>query len=356
MFHEWKLPQENQEKTCPPAPRKNLPSAQNSRLRRFVFTLNNYSQEEYLYLTTQFLPKVKWIVIGKETGESGTPHLQGACILVRQTRFSTLKTLPGLNRCHIEPMMGSPASSLAYCTKQDSTAFVYGETPEPGKRNDLSQVVQRIHDGESLKDLAVDEMGGMAIVKFHRGLTVLRSMVRKGRNPNRPPCVIWVHGPTGVGKTKTVFSTALKYTKDNIDDIWMSCGSLQWFDGYDGQSIVIFDDIRSKDVSSFSFLLRITDRYPIRVPFKGGFVEWSPKLIFFTCPHSPSECFATRNVHKPEDIRQLLRRITLVTEYPEIGESEEELVRQRLLEVTIEGSQVFEEDQSTIVSEESDKE
>lgn len=36
-------------------------------------------------------------------------------------------------------------------------------------------------------------------------------------------------------------------------------------------------------------LLRILDRYEIRVPIKGSHAWWNPVLIFITCPRLPSE-------------------------------------------------------------------
>lgn len=47
------------------------------RVSRVVFTLNNWTDEEYSYLTKEFAPKCRWMVIGKEIGENGTKHLQG---------------------------------------------------------------------------------------------------------------------------------------------------------------------------------------------------------------------------------------------------------------------------------------
>lgn len=52
------------------------------RVSRIVFTLNNWTQPEYEFLTQTFAPQVTWMVIGKETGESGTQHLQGMYPLV----------------------------------------------------------------------------------------------------------------------------------------------------------------------------------------------------------------------------------------------------------------------------------
>lgn len=171
-----------------------------TRLRRFVFTLNNWTQAEYDSLTVEFAPTTTWMIIGKETGENGTPHLQGACILGTQCSFSKLKTWIGLKRAHIESMRGSPEDSRAYCTKEDLAAFECGTLPSPGKRNDLRQAIGRVLGGESVRNLARDEDGAVAVAKFYKGLTVVRSLNIPQRT--EPPKVFWFWGPTGVGKTR----------------------------------------------------------------------------------------------------------------------------------------------------------
>lgn len=293
-------------------------SQSGQRLRRFVFTLNNWTQEEWTYLTEVFPKMTAWLIIGKETGANGTPHLQGACILGSQWSFSKIKTLIGFNRAHIERMNGKPEDSRAYCTKEDSNAFETGTLGSTsgttqGKRNDLAIVVERIRGGESLKDLTQDDSGGMAVVKWHKGLTILRSLTRKART--NKPFVLWMFGQTGTGKTRCAFELGRALSRDGFDgDIWVSSGTLRWFDGYDGQSVVIFDDFRAKQVPSFAFFLRLLDRYPLEVEFKGGFVGWNPAVIICTCPYDVDECFRTRKEHVPEDIAQLNRRIDKVVE------------------------------------------
>jgi len=276
------------------------------RISRFVFTLPNWTQEEYEKITSI---ECKWMVVGKEVSpETGTPHLQGACILGKQMAFSTLKTLIG-SRCHIEHMRGKPESSLSYCSKEDLNPFVKGTLPTPGKRNDIHIAAERIVAGESVRDLAHDtEVGAVAIVKYYKGLTVLRSLVQPVRTS--APNVIWLYGPTGTGKTRCALESGRRLSGSD-SDVWISSGSLRWFDGYDGQPVALLDDFRSKDVR-FAFFLRLLDRYPMSVEFKGGFVNWIPSTIFITCPYDPVECFATRNQYKPEDIKQLQRRIKKV--------------------------------------------
>lgn len=279
------------------------------RVTRVVFTLNNYTDAEYKWFTEDFAPTTKWIIIGKERGENETPHLQGACILGTRMSFSGVKTLLGFKRAHFESMRGKPEDSRVYCSKQDLQPFEMGTLPTPGKRTDVQNAVSRIQGGESIRSLAGDEEGGVAIVKFHRGLTILRGLCRPPRT--EPPRIFWFFGPTGTGKTRCAFELGrLLCASSGIpDDIWISAGGLRWFNGYDGQSVAIFDDFRNKHVASFAYLLRLLDRYPMDVEFKGGFANWAPKWIFITCPYSPLRAFEKRNEHVPEDIQQLYRRI-----------------------------------------------
>lgn len=303
------------------------------RLRRFVFTLNNWSQEEYDYLTQSFAPTVKWIVIGKETGANGTPHLQGACVIGKQMAFSTLKTLTGFSRAHIEPMCGAPSESLIYCTKEDPQPFLYGQLPEPGKRSDVADVVSRVLGGASIRDIARDPVSASVFVKFSRGITALRSETINHRT--EPPIVIWLSGPTGTGKTRTAYEVGLELS-GGPDGVWLSSGGLRWFDQYEGQPVAIFDDFRAKHVSRFDYLLRLLDRYPVSVEYKGGWFKWVAKYIFITCPYDVDTCFSKRKEHMPEDIAQLHRRIN--SEYSleaEITDSQRDQLRRNILQTCI---------------------
>jgi len=282
-----------------------------SRVSRITFTLNNWTQAEYDDLVAR-APTFKWIIIGKETGEQGTPHLQGAIVFGGQVSFSTLKLWPGLHRAHIEPMVKDPHFSLVYCSKEDTAPFIAGELPEPGKRSDVAAAVERIKAGESLRDLAAGD-NGVAVVKFSKGLTVLRSLLSRPRDPASPPEVYWIYGETGNEKTRSCFELGNRLFAGSV---WLSSGNLRWFDGYDGQRVAILDDFRSKGVQ-FNFLLRLLDRYPMSVEFKGGFVNWNPEIIFITTSKSILDTFETRLAHRAEDVRQLERRITKSFGFPE---------------------------------------
>jgi len=278
------------------------------RIRRFVFTLNNYTDEEVEQIKTL---SCTWLIFGKEVAPStGTPHLQGACVIGRQVAFSQVKTWPGFARSNLQVMCGTPQQCRVYCSKEDPDFYETGVIPlDNGKQTTLTAVVARVRAGESLADLARDEEGGVCVVKFSKGLTVLRSCLVPPRT--QPPTVIWLHGPTGAGKTREAVNFAEKHFGQF--NFWISSGGLRWFDGYDGHKVAIFDDFRPKHVSHFSFLLRLLDRYPVQVEIKGAFIQWVPHYIFITAPGDARE---TWSYSTPENLAQLERRITHSFEIP----------------------------------------
>lgn len=70
----------------------NLRTDLDDRRRRWAFTLNNWTEEEYDTLTQYFLKRKALYIIGKEIGEEcGTPHLQGYFEVKNAVAFKMLK-------------------------------------------------------------------------------------------------------------------------------------------------------------------------------------------------------------------------------------------------------------------------
>lgn len=262
------------------------------RLRNFVFTLNNYNMEDVNSILTSEL--FAYVIIGKEVGEKGTPHLQGYAELKKQTAFNTIKEI--WNGMHIEPRRGSQLQAIDYC-KKDKDFLEAGVMKKQGSRSDIHSIKEIVFSGGSIMDI-VDESNSYQALRAGQLLLSFRPFPKK----DYPKLVHWFHGSTGTGKTRQ----AIELSGDNY---WISGENLKWFDGYIGQENVIIDDFR-KDFCTFHYLLRLLDRYPLRVPIKGGFVEWHPLNIYITSCFEPSLVYNTR-----EDVGQLLRRIDVIKEF-----------------------------------------
>lgn len=86
-----------------------------SKGRNYCFTVNNWTEEELEQMTRGFeVSGCKW-VIGKEVGESGTKHLQGAVFYKNPRSFEAVKK--ELPRAHIEKCKGTWEQNYEYCTK-----------------------------------------------------------------------------------------------------------------------------------------------------------------------------------------------------------------------------------------------
>lgn len=274
-----------------------------SKHRNWVFTLNNYNQDE-LDTLRQLHSRggFKYIAFQPEQGESETKHLQGVLVCTNPRALNGLRTL--LGRAHWEPMRGTLQQARDYCSKEetrDANAGFgfseFGDIPagagEPGARTDLSAVVQNVKLGKSAKQIF--ETDGETFVKYFKGIERAIGFYEPRRDFKTT--VHWFYGATGTGKTRTAFELApLAYFKSPAN---------HWWDGYEGQEEVIVDDYRA-DFCKFSQLLRLFDRYPLSVEVKGGTRQFLARHIYITCPKHPREMWNNRT---DEDIAQLMRRI-----------------------------------------------
>lgn len=105
-----------------------LPNS-NFQKKHYCFTYNNY--DKYEPSVPEFCNKLKAIckkyVFQQETGESGTPHLQGYCELLKKDRITGLKKKLGDKIRWSET--NNIDASIAYCQKEDTRTgdiFKYG--------------------------------------------------------------------------------------------------------------------------------------------------------------------------------------------------------------------------------------
>jgi len=63
--------------------------------KHFVFTLNNYTEDEIKQLSETVPTHFHYICWGKEKGENETPHLQGYFNSIKKHRITAIKKIPG---------------------------------------------------------------------------------------------------------------------------------------------------------------------------------------------------------------------------------------------------------------------
>lgn len=265
-----------------------------TQLHSFVFTVNNYTDDD-IGIIHGSLDNFSYLIYGKEVGESGTPHLQGYAELNKKKTLNALKKI--FPRAHIESRNGTARQASDYCCKDDKESFIYGEISQQGKRTDLENVANAIlKEKKKVKDVAM--IHPVPYIKFHKGIEKLRNMVIEPRT--EAPNVIVIYGASGLGKTKYFFDN---YKEDTY--VWQPHQG-HWFDGYDGNHNVLFDEFRGQ--LQFTMLLNLLDRYETKVQYKGGMAQFVGQNIIITSPCHPRCWYPNLN----ERMEQLYRRITKI--------------------------------------------
>lgn len=105
------------------------------------------------------------------------------------------------------------------------------------------------------------------VIKYHKGLQYALTLLSKPRDPRVAPSIEVYWGESGTGKTRKAITDnpgAYMVTKPNGNGVI-------WFDGYEGQEVMILDEFYGW--IQYDLLLRLLDRYPLKLQIKGGTVE-----------------------------------------------------------------------------------
>jgi len=127
------------------------------------FTFNNYTQETLLKARGAVgQAGIKYIAWGIETGEAGTPHMQGY-IQANQDKYARLMKVIG--SCHMEKQKGDSKQALDYC-KKDGDFVEFGtyehiESPKKrqGQRVDHDKVKELVKQGKTYQEIVEADFG-----------------------------------------------------------------------------------------------------------------------------------------------------------------------------------------------------
>lgn len=273
------------------APEPAPPAAAAQSHRSWIFTLNNYTENECQIIC---LWECNKICVTKEVGDGGTPHLQGFVTWKRTMRFTGVSKL--LPRAHWEVAL---VADWNYNLKGDSIVLKCADYTAPGKRNDVITAYEYLAAKKSRVDFVREQRPGYQTLKLYE----LAEGVLEGPRPIAPISVRWYYGASGSGKTRAAY--------DEFPDLY-AVPCYKWWNGYNGQDVVLIDDFRP-DWCRFSDLLRLLDIYPVMVEFKGGMRHLQARTIIVTCPLHPETAF--QDIEEEEELRQLGRRITEIRRF-----------------------------------------
>ncbi len=251
-----------------------------------------------------------WQVESGSNGVEGKDgiHLQGHTYFRHPIGLRGVKERLCCNWVHLKRCTSAEETknSIAYAKKVETRVegpFEVGDEPamQPGRRSDLSTVANLIKDGASLKRVAREFPD--TYVRNYRGLAALQALLH-------PPVeregvmvtVLW--GSTGTGKTTRAWKKYPEaYGKRNGE----------WWDGYHGQKVIIWDEFDPGKWTSMDFCVMI-DCFPQLVPVKGGFVKMDAEMFVFTSNQNPEGWVFKNGFANSEQLAAVARRLSNVVE------------------------------------------
>lgn len=251
-----------------------------SRKRDWVFTLNNWTEEEYGGII-QAIEQAKYGIVGKEVGEEGTPHLQGYIYFKNAKTFAACKTALGTQRVYLAWAKGNSLQNRVYCSKQGDF-YEHGDRPLTQEEKGVKGLARYEEALQAAKEGRVEDIPADMLTRYYS--TYKRVAVDYARHTEFEDDVtgIWWWGEPGTGKS---FKARQDYPNAYIKN------SNKWWDGYRPleHDSAIIDDF---DCAGLGHLLKIwADRYPFVAEVKCGTLFIRPKKIIVTSNYTIDEIF-----------------------------------------------------------------
>jgi len=260
------------------------------RSRGYCFTINNPTQIDDDNVDI-LVTKAIYVIVGKEVGESGTPHYQGYAWFQNALTFATVQRI--LTRAHIEKAKAGPTENIAYCKKENNFQEWGNPPSDTNQKRKWTEILQMARAGK-LKE--IEEQWPHIFLRYYKTLATLvqpQHLILPSLENE------WWYGPTGLGKSKELHEKYPGFYDKTLN---------KWWDGYRMEDVVVIEEWSPKNEITTSFLKRWADHYPFTAEIKGGVMTGiRPKKIIVTSNFTMEECFL-----KSEDLLPLKRRFKVV--------------------------------------------
>ncbi len=228
------------------------------------------------------------IGMSTEVGHRGTPHIQGF-VQYKAKRVSRSRAKSSLNcpRGHFATAKGTAMQNLQYISKDSRDGkwpqlgmplpkdripshyklYEFGTPRKQGERSDMIKLRNLLKAGRSYRSLIQDDEQEKQfgnLIRYSNGIEKAINAFVVPRTSK--PTAYWFGGDSQAGKSTDAFSLV-----EEGQTCYFKSENNKWWPGYNGQDVVIWNDIRGGKEVDFTLILRLLDPGAIYVQKKNGY-------------------------------------------------------------------------------------
>lgn len=250
-----------------------------------------------------------YLLIARELHEDGYPHLHALISSKEKLRVSN----PAFFDCHGYHGNYQTARKTddvrEYILKSDETPYEEGLYMS----NKQSEVQKRAIDNKTIIDTPLPQLVDKGIVSIYsykllRESKMLYTLDSIEVPDYMPKTCLWIYGKTGIGKSR--------YIRDNFPKQYYEKSQNKWWDGYNGQKIVLLDDFDLKGEMMGHNLKIWADCYSFTAEIKGGTIRPYIDMFIITSQYLPRDIWCQGDDHAKWDTElkeAIERRFRIVT-------------------------------------------
>ncbi|AXH74450.1 MAG: helicase [Circoviridae sp.] len=231
--------------------------------------------------------------------DTGKLHLQCYIGFANARLFSAMQK--NFKGAHLDSIK-DPVCSWSYCQKEETRVdgpWMFGDPPAPrlNKKGDRAAFNRALLDKGAVQGYLDGDIRAEDYCRVSRAIDELRAKTRPAPESRSNLDNYWFYGKTGTGKSRACHERWPGHYRKDVN---------KWWDHYDGQQVVIIDDLDPTHQYLARSLKIWSDHNPFPAEVKfGKLSDIRPATIVVTSQYKPQEIFSA------EDASAVLRRFKL---------------------------------------------
>jgi len=281
-------------------------------------------KEDILEHLVNLCPDYSYVCVAKEHHLDGSPHFHALLMLnkkedVKNPRYFDIENHRALTVLHCNIQCARDAEDvLSYITKTDkefAKAGVFISTKSKKHLGEVAALAQKAERNKTLLEQPIKDSVEAGLCSIYNYTKLKENILAYNVDNCKVPEFylkknLWIVGNTGIGKSRWVRDN---YPGGVIDFFYKAQN--KWWDGYNGQKVVLIDDFDLSGKCLGHHLKIWGDCYRFYAEIKGGTMIPNVERIIITSQYTPRDIWFSGNMEDRDEqlVQAIMRRFPLMT-------------------------------------------